>query len=824
MMSPDRFTDGAQEALAVAQQTVMDMSHSQLDVEHIVYAIFQQPDSQAVIVLERLGIDIDAIADRFEGVLNSAPKVAGGTTQLYLTPRTQGLLTGATTASKRLNSEQIGTEHLLLGAVDVSNGQSDAIFKEFNLTQPRLETALKEAQGGADSGAEPGHGRSERSSRALDRYTIDLTTLAEEGKLDPVIGRQVEIQRVMQILTRRTKNNPVIIGEAGVGKTAIAEGLAQRIVSGEVPESLKHARVHALDMGALVAGAKFRGEFEERVKNVLNDVRAAHGDIVLFIDELHTVVGAGAAEGSMDASNMLKPALSRGELQAVGATTLDEYRKHIEKDTALERRFQPVYIEEPSVEDAIRILQGVAPRYEAHHKVTITPEALDAAVRLSARYITDRQLPDKAIDLIDEAGSRLRIDAESFTPELKQMDQRMRQLEIEDEAASNREDFEEAARIKQERAQLQNEYETALSTWKQEKSIRNTVESEDIATLISEWTGVPVSRMLEEETQRLTRMEEELHRRVIGQEQAVTALSDAIRRARAGLKDPERPIGSFIFLGPTGVGKTELARALAQFLFGDEEAMIRLDMSEYGERHEVSRLVGAPPGYIGYDDGGQLTELVRRRPYRVILFDEIEKAHPDVFNMFLQILDVGRLTDGHGRTVDFRNTVIIMTSNLGTEILQREQIGLLRNANGAQAFQDLQRSVDQALKKAFRPEFINRIDEIIVFEPLSQDQILQIVDLMVAEVQERLEEKSLRITLTDTAREWLAKVGFDPSFGARPLRRAVQRHVENVLAREILEGRFAEGDFITVDVGDEELSFTKVEGVVETPEPAVASV
>ena len=824
MMSPDRFTDGAQEALAVAQQTVMDMSHSQLDVEHIVYAIFQQPDSQAVDVLERLGIDVDAMADRFEGILNSAPKVAGGTTQLYLTPRTQGLLTSATMASKRLNSEQIGTEHLLLGAVGVNNGQSDAIFKEFNLTQPRLETALKEAQGGADGSVEPGHGRSERSSRALDRYTIDLTTLAEEGKLDPVIGRQVEIQRVMQILTRRTKNNPVIIGEAGVGKTAIAEGLAQRIIAGDVPESLSHARVHALDMGALVAGAKFRGEFEERVKNVLNDVRAAHGDIVLFIDELHTVVGAGAAEGSMDASNMLKPALSRGELQAVGATTLDEYRKHIEKDTALERRFQPVYIEEPSVEDAIRILQGVAPRYEAHHKVTITPEALDAAVRLSARYITDRQLPDKAIDLIDEAGSRLRIDAESFTPELKQMDQRMRQLEIEDEAASNREDFEEAARIKQERAQLQNEYESALSTWKQEKSIRNTVEAEDIATLISEWTGVPVSRMLEEETQRLTRMEEELHRRVIGQEQAVTALSDAIRRARAGLKDPERPIGSFIFLGPTGVGKTELARALAQFLFGDEEAMIRLDMSEYGERHEVSRLVGAPPGYIGYDDGGQLTELVRRRPYRVILFDEIEKAHPDVFNMFLQILDVGRLTDGHGRTVDFRNTVIIMTSNLGTEILQREQIGLLRNTNGAQAFQDLQRSVDQALKKAFRPEFINRIDEIIVFEPLSEGQILQIVDLMVAEVQERLEEKNLQITLTDAAREWLAKVGFDPSFGARPLRRAVQRHVENVLAREILEGHFGEGDNITVDVGDEELSFTKVEGVVETPEPATASV
>ncbi len=819
MMSPDRFTDGAQEALAVAQQTVMDMSHSQLDVEHIVYAIFQQPDSQAIMLLERLDIDVDAMADRFQGVLNSAPKVAGGATQLYLTPRTQGLLTGATTSSKRLNSEQIGTEHLLLGAVGVNNGDSHTIFQEFNLTQPRLETALKEAQGGSDGAADAGKGRSERSSRALDRYTTDLTELAEEGKLDPVIGRHVEIQRVMQILTRRTKNNPVIIGEAGVGKTAIAEGLAQRIVAGDVPESLNHARVHALDMGALVAGAKFRGEFEERLKHVLNEVRSAHGNIVLFIDELHTVVGAGAAEGSMDASNMLKPALARGELQAVGATTLDEYRRHIEKDAALERRFQPVYVEEPSIPDAIQFLQGIAPRYEAHHKVTITPEALEAAVRLSARYIADRHLPDKAIDMIDEASSRLRIDRESFTPELKQMDQRMRQLGIEEEAASNREDFEEAARIKQERAKLKDEYESALSAWMKEKNIRKTVEAEDIATLISEWTGVPVSRMLEEETHRLVRLESELHKRVVGQEQAVAALSDAIRRARAGLKDPERPVGSFIFLGPTGVGKTELARALAEVLFGDEESMVRLDMSEYGERHEVSRLVGAPPGYIGYDEGGQLTELVRRRPYRVILLDEIEKAHPDVFNIFLQILEDGRLTDGHGRTVDFRNTVIIMTSNLGTEILQREQLGLLRNTNGAQAFQDLQRSVDRALKKEFRPEFINRIDEIIVFEPLSEEQILEIVDLMVAEVQERLEEKSLRITLTDAAREWLAKVGFDPSFGARPLRRAVQRHVENVLAREILEGRFSDGDEISVDVGDEELAFTKV----GTAAPAVAA-
>ncbi len=831
MMSPDRFTEGAQEVIGVAQQTVMDMRHSQLDVEHVVYAILRQPDSPAVAVLERLGVDVADLRGRFEAVLEAAPKIATDVTQLYLTPRVQGLLTNAAMAASRGATGQVGAEHMLLGALSVNNGESDTIFRAFNLTSQRVETALKEYIGGAGgdrqakdgTAGEQGAGRSlGRNSPTLDKYTIDLTELAEQGRLDPVIGRQQEIQRVMQILTRRTKNNPVIIGEAGVGKTAIAEGLAQRIVTGDVPESLSHASVLALDMSALVAGAKFRGEFEERLKNVLNDVRDAKGEIVLFIDELHTVVGAGAAEGALDASNMLKPALARGELQAIGATTLDEYRKHIEKDTALERRFQPVHVDEPSVDDAIAILQGVAPRYEAHHKVKITPEALEAAVKLSARYITDRKLPDKAIDLIDEAGSRIRIDAESFTPELKEMDQHNRQLEIEEEAAAQREDFEAAARIKQARAQLGNEYEAALSAWRQEKSIRDTVEEEDIARLISEWTGVPVSRMLEEETQRLMRMESELHHRVIGQDQAISALSDAIRRARAGLKDPGRPIGSFIFLGPTGVGKTELARALAEFLFGDEEAMVRLDMSEYAERHEVSRLVGAPPGYIGYDDGGQLTELVRRRPYRVILFDEIEKAHPDAFNMFLQILEDGRLTDGHGRTVDFRNTVIIMTSNLGTETLQRERIGLLRNTDGAQAFQDLQRSVDQALKKEFRPEFINRIDEIIVFEPLTQSQILEIVDLMVAEVQKRLEERSLRITMTDAAREWLANVGYDPMFGARPLRRAVQRHVENVLAREILEGRIVDGEDITVDLGDGALTFQKTSVVEAEKTPVTA--
>jgi ATP-dependent Clp protease ATP-binding subunit ClpC len=651
--------------------------------------------------------------------------------------------------------------------------------------------------------------RAESKYRALERYSIDLTALARQGKLDPVVGRDEEIRRVMQILTRRKKNNPVIIGEAGVGKTAIVEGLAERIVAGDVPEVLRQKRVLALDMGAIVAGSKFRREFEERLKAVMDEVKDAQGEVILFIDEIHTVVGAGAAEGAIDASNLMKPALARGELQCIGATTTDEYRKHIEKDAALERRFQPVYIEEPSVEETIQMLQALRPRYEAHHKVRIDDSALSAAARLSQRYITDRHLPDKAVDLIDEAASKLRIDAEGMPDQLKGMEKRIKELQDEEEAAAQRADYQRAAQLKAERLRLEQEYQREREQWLRDKRIDMVVDEQDIAELISKWTGISVARLLEGEAERLLHMEERLHQRVIGQEEAVAAVSEAIRRARAGLKDPKRPIGSFIFLGPTGVGKTELARALAEFLFDDEANMVRIDMSEYMEKHTVSRLIGAPPGYVGYEEGGQLTEAVRRRPYRVILFDEIEKAHPDVFNILLQILEDGRLTDGQGRTVDFRNTVIIMTSNLGTAELSRLRAGFRREEREGVDEERLRSSVLEALKRTFRPEFLNRIDEIIIFKPLTQEQIKRIVELMANEVRKRLAERGISFELTDPAREWLAREGFDPVFGARPLRRAVQRFVENPLAKRILAGEFVPGDHILVDVGADGLTFVK---------------
>ncbi|MDP6714807.1 MAG: AAA family ATPase, partial [SAR202 cluster bacterium] len=629
-----------------------------------------------------------------------------------------------------------------------------------------------------------------------------------------VVGRDMEVSRAMQTLIRRTKNNPVMIGGAGVGKTAIAEGLAQAIVGGNVPEELEGRRLLSLDMGALVAGAKFRGEFEERLKAVMDEIKQAQGEIILFVDEIHTVVGAGAAEGAIDASNLMKPALSRGELQCLGATTEDEYRRYIEKDAALERRFQPILVEEPDPDTAVDMLKALRPKYEAHHKVTIQDEALESAVRLSQRYISDRFLPDKAVDLIDEAASKLRMDAQALPSEIREQEAELAHLENEEQAASQRADYERAAELRSERLRLQFEHEQARAG-SANNDVETEVTSETIGRLIATWTGIPVDRLLESEAEKLLHMEERLHDRVIGQEVAIVAVSDAVRRARASLKDPKRPIGSFIFLGPTGVGKTELARSLADYLFDDESNMVRIDMSEYQEKHTVSRLIGAPPGYVGFEEGGQLTEAVRRRPFRVVLFDEIEKAHPDVFNALLQILEDGRLTDGHGRTVDFRNTLVIMTSNLGTGLVNREPVGFLRDAVDVEESKRLRASVDEALKRAFRPEFLNRIDEIIVFDTLSKEQIHEIVDLMIVEVENRLAEHGVTIELTEAAKDWLADEGYDSQYGARPLRRAIQRHIENPLSKLILAQEFTEGSHVIADAGDEGLTFDHEQAPLE---------
>jgi len=804
MMKPPRFTEQAQEVLASSQELVRKYRHSQWDVEHILLALLQQSGGVVNEILKELSIEPESVLDRVVHALERTPTATYEAGQIYPTPRIEGLLRTASEEADRFNDDFVGSEHLFISIAVERDGEAAGILKEFGVDQEKIYSALKDIRGGqriTDS-------RAETKYRVLEKYSRDLTKLASEGKLDPVIGRDEEIKRVMQVLSRRTKNNPVIIGEVGVGKTAIAEGLAQKIVAEDVPDSLKGRRVIALDMGALVAGSKFRGEFEERLKAVMDEIRRAQGEIVLFIDELHTVVGAGAAEGSIDASNMLKPALARGELQCVGATTLDEYREHVEKDRALERRFQPVFVGEPSVDDTIEMLRGLRPRYEAHHKIQIEDSALVAAVKLSQRYISDRYLPDKAIDLIDEASSKLRIDAESAPPEVKELQRRIRQVSNEEEAVSQRGGYERAAVLKAERLRLEEDYQGKRSKWLHEEKINQVVSEETIADLVSKWTGIPISRMLEADTEKLVQMEEELHRRIIGQEEAVTKISDAIRRARAGLKDPKRPIGSFIFLGPTGVGKTELARALAEFLFDEEEAMVRLDMSEYIERHTVSRLIGAPPGYIGYEEGGQLTEAVRRRPYKVILFDEVEKAHPDVFNILLQILEDGRLTDGHGRAVDFKNTVVIMTSNLGSQEFQRGSLGFRQEAQSKTEQKQLKESIEDALKRTFRPEFLNRVDEIIIFQPLTEEQIREIVDLMMKEVQERIEDRKIAVLLTDEAKSWLAEQGFDRMMGARPLRRTIQREVENPLAKKILLGEFKEGDVVKVDLSPEGLVFS----------------
>jgi len=806
-MKQERFTEQAQEALAASQELMRQYKHNQWDVEHILLALLQQEKGLVGDIFAELGVDLEKVKQEIVASLEKTPKVSYDTGQLYATPRIANLIKAAGEEADRLKDEFIGTEHLLIAIAGEPKGEASEVLKRLGIDQEKVYAALQKLRGGhrvTDA-------RAESKYRSLQKYGRDLTEMAREGKLDPVIGREDEIKRVMQILSRRTKNNPVIVGEAGVGKTAIAEGLAQKIVADDVPDSLKGRKVVALDMGALVAGSKFRGEFEERLKAVIDEVRQAKGEVILFIDEMHTVVGAGAAEGSIDASNMLKPALAHGELQCVGATTLDEYRKFIEKDKALERRLQPVFITEPTVEATIEILKGLRPRYEAHHKVKIKDEALEAAARLSQRYIADRHLPDKAIDLIDEAASKSRIDTESAPPEVKKLEQRIKHLVNEEEAASQRQEYKEAAELKAERLKLEPEYNKAKSEWLQKEKIDEEVTAEHIARLISNWTGIPVSQMLEGEAQKLLHMEERIHERLIDQEEAVAAISEAIRRNRAGLKDPRRPIGSFMFLGPTGVGKTELVRTLAWFLFDDENAMVRLDMSEYQEKHTVSRLIGAPPGYIGYDEGGQLTEAVRRRPFRVILLDEVEKAHPEVFNTLLQILDDGRLTDGQGRTVDFKNTVVIMTSNAGVELIKREgQMGFATaktEAKTQKSYEAMKEKVMAEVKKLFRPEFLNRLDEIIVFHELSEEQLRKIVDLMVKDLQDRLAERKLNLELTEKAKSWLAQEGYDPIYGARPLRRVIERYVENPLSSQVLRGELKEGDTVRVDLRKSGLTF-----------------
>jgi ATP-dependent Clp protease ATP-binding subunit ClpC len=806
MMRFDRFTERAQDAAQRAAEIIQRYGHNQIDTEHIFLALIEQPQGVISQILEKLNVDIEALTERIDSQLHSTPKAniyGGGAGQIFITPRVKRVVDMANQEANRLKDDYISTEHLFLAILSERNTAIARLLSEEGITKDRVYDAIKEIRGGqrvTDRKAESRY-------RTLEKYSRDLTKLAKEGKLDPVIGRDQEILRVIQILSRRTKNNPVLIGEAGVGKTAIAEGLAQKISDNDVPEILSGKQVVSLDLGAMIAGSRFRGEFEERLKAAIEEIQRSEGEIILMIDELHTVVGAGAAQGAMDASNMLKPALSRGELQCIGATTLDEYHKHIEKDAALERRFAPVYVDEPTVEETIEMLRGLRDRYEAHHKVSFSDDALIAATRLSHRYVSDRHLPDKAIDLMDEAAAKLRVALYSLPPDLKELKDEIDRLMAEEEKAGIERDYERAAEKKSERIRLELEFREKRDAWEAEHQLDEVVDVDDIAEVVAMWTGIPVSQMMETEAEKLLRMEERLHERIIGQEEAIHALADAIRRARAGLKDPRRPIGSFIFLGSSGVGKTEMARALAEFMFDDEDALVRIDMSEYREQHTVSRLFGAPPGYIGYEEGGQLTEAVRRRPYRVILFDEIEKAHPEVWNALLQILDDGRLTDGQGRIVDFRNTVLIMTSNLGTEFVTHAgTLGFRRQGQESQE-RAAEEKIEKSLKDTFRPEFLNRIDEIIIFSPLSPEQMEQIVDLQMQQIRERLSDHGLVVELTDAARTWLAQEGYDPAFGARPLRRALQKHIESALSVKILQGEFNEGDTVIVD-------FVESEGVV----------
>ncbi len=801
MMRFDRFTERAQDAAARAYEILQRYGHNQVDTEHILLALLEQPEGLIPQILGMLNVEDELIKQRLDDVLRASPKAAvygGGAGQVFITPRVKRIIDLANEEANSLKDEFISTEHIFLSILSERNTNVARILSEAGVNPDRVHSAIKELRGGQRVTTP----QAESRYKILEKYSRDLTKLARSGKLDPVIGRDDEILRVIQVLSRRTKNNPCLIGEAGVGKTAILEGLSQKIADNDVPEILSGKTVVALDLGSMIAGSRFRGEFEERLKAAIEEIQEGQGDIILFIDELHTVVGAGAAQGAMDASNMLKPALARGELQCVGATTLDEFRNHIEKDPALERRFAPVFVEEPDMEQTVEMLKGLRSRYEEHHKVNITEEALTAATKLSHRYITDRKLPDKAIDLMDEAAAKLRVALYSLPSELKDKKKEIDKLQSDEDTASAERDYQRAAECKAERLRIESEFNDMRRRWEQEHQLNEVVDAEDIAEVVSNWTGIPLTQMLETEAEKLLNMEERLQQRIIAQEKAISALADAIRRGRSGLKDPKRPTGSFIFLGSSGVGKTELAKALAEFLFDDEDALVRIDMSEYREQHTVSRLFGAPPGYIGYEEGGQLTESVRRRPFRVVLFDEIEKAHPEVWNALLQILDDGRLTDGQGRIVDFRNTVLIMTSNLGTEFTSGSgSVGFLSQKNGS--IDENDSKIQKALKDTFRPEFLNRIDEIIIFSQLTSEDMGKIVDLQMDEIQERLAEYGLTVNLTEEARDWLANQGFDPAFGARPLKRAMQKHIESPLSVKMLRGDFSNGDCVNVDATED---------------------
>ncbi|QQE78552.1 ATP-dependent Clp protease ATP-binding subunit [Alicyclobacillus sp. SO9] len=795
-----RFTERAQKVLALAQEEATRLSHPGVGTEHILLGLVREGEGIAAKALISLGVSAEKVQGEVENIIGQGQSQVSAMTY---TPRAKKVIELSIDEARKLSHTYVGTEHILLGLIREGEGVAARVLNNLGVSLTKARQQVLQLLGGDSADASPDK-ESGAGTPTLDGLARDLTQMARDGKLDPVIGRSKEIERVIQVLSRRTKNNPVLIGEPGVGKTAIAEGLAQSVVSGNTPETLRNKRVMVLDMGTVVAGTKYRGEFEDRLKKIMEEIRQA-GNVILFIDELHTLIGAGGAEGAIDASNILKPALARGELQCIGATTLDEYRKHIEKDAALERRFQPITVEQPTPEEAVLILFGLRDRYEAHHRVNITDEAVDAAVRLSDRYIADRFLPDKAIDLIDEAASRVRLRTRTAPPDLKELEQRLENVRNEKDAAVQSQEFEKAASLRDQEQKLRQELESLKEQWKQKQDNNEVqVTAEDIAYIVAAWTGVPVRQLAEEESERLMNLENVLHSRVVGQEEAVAAVSRAIRRARAGLKDPKRPIGSFIFLGPTGVGKTELARALADAMFGDEDAMIRIDMSEFMERHATSRLVGSPPGYVGYDEGGQLTEKVRRKPYSVVLLDEVEKAHPEVFNILLQVLDDGRLTDGKGRTVDFRNTVIIMTSNVGADMIRKGgTLGF--KPDSAREYEDMKTNVMDELKKTFRPEFLNRIDDMIVFHALTEAQTGEIVELMVKELQKRLQEQDINFTLTDEAKSFLAKEGFDPQYGARPLKRAIQRHIEDKLSEALLTGSIQKGDTVKIGLNENEL-------------------